>query len=41
MRRHPHGHRVAGFPRSVATEVLDKKRPALIPILDNEAIFGA
>ena len=26
---------------SVATKVLHKKRPKLIPILDNEAIFGA
>jgi uncharacterized protein DUF6308 len=30
-----------GFAASVATKVLHKKRPALIPILDNEAIFGA
>jgi hypothetical protein len=28
------------FAASVATKVLHKKRPALIPILDNEAIFG-
>ncbi len=28
-----------GFAASVATKVLQKKRPALIPILDNEAIF--
>jgi hypothetical protein len=28
-----------GFAASVATKVL--QRPALIPILDNEAIFGA
>ena len=26
---------------SLATKVLHKKRPALIPILDNQAIFGA
>ena len=30
-----------GFAASVATKVLHKKRPDLIPILDNEAIFGA
>jgi len=30
-----------GFAASVATKVLHKKRSALIPILDNEAIFGA
>jgi formate dehydrogenase maturation protein FdhE len=30
-----------GFAASVATKVLHKKRPKLIPILDNEAIFGA
>jgi hypothetical protein len=30
-----------GFAASVATKVLHKKHPALIPILDNEAIFGA
>ena len=30
-----------GFAASVATKVLHKKRPALIPILDNEAIFGS
>jgi hypothetical protein len=30
-----------GFAASVATKVLHKKRPELIPILDNEAIFGA
>ncbi|MGH9089784.1 MAG: DUF6308 family protein [Acidimicrobiales bacterium] len=30
-----------GFAASVATKVLHKKRPVLIPILDNEAIFGA
>ena len=30
-----------GFAASVATKVLHKKRPALIPILDNQAIFGA
>jgi hypothetical protein len=29
-----------GFAASVATKVLHKKRPKLIPILDNEAIFG-
>jgi len=26
---------------SLATKTLHKKRPALIPILDNQAIFGA
>jgi len=30
-----------GFAASVATKVLHKKRPSLIPILDNKAIFGA
>ena len=30
-----------GFAASVATKVLHKKRPALIPVLDNQAIFGA
>lgn len=30
-----------GFATSVATKVLHKKRPALIPVLDNQAIFGA
>jgi hypothetical protein len=30
-----------GFAASVATKVLHKKRPYLIPILDNQAIFGA
>lgn len=30
-----------GFAASVTTKVLHKKRPALIPILDNQAIFGA
>ena len=30
-----------GFGASVATKVLHKKRPELIPILDNQAIFGA
>jgi len=30
-----------GFGTSTATDVLHKKRPALIPILDNQAIFGA
>ena len=30
-----------GFATSTATKVLHKKRPALIPILDNQAIFGA
>ena len=29
-----------GFAVSVATKVLHKKRSVLIPILDNEAIFG-
>lgn len=30
-----------GFGASVATKLLHKKRPALIPVLDNMAIFGA
>ena len=30
-----------GFAASVATKVLHKKRPASVPILDNQAIFGA
>lgn len=30
-----------GFGASTATKVLHKKRPRLIPILDNQAIFGA
>jgi hypothetical protein len=30
-----------GFAASMATKVLHKKRPELIPILDNQAIFGA
>jgi hypothetical protein len=30
-----------GFGASVATKTLHKKRPALIPVLDNMAIFGA
>jgi hypothetical protein len=30
-----------GFKASIATKVLHKKRPQLIPILDNQAIFGA
>jgi hypothetical protein len=30
-----------GFAASVATKVLHKKRSSLIPILDNQAIFGA
>jgi hypothetical protein len=30
-----------GFAASVATKVLHKKRPSLIPLLDNQAIFGA
>jgi hypothetical protein len=30
-----------GFGASLATKVLHKKRPGLIPILDNQAIFGA
>lgn len=30
-----------GFGASTATKTLHKKRPALIPILDNQAIFGA
>jgi hypothetical protein len=31
----------SGFGTSTATKVLHKKRPALIPILDHQAIFGA
>jgi hypothetical protein len=30
-----------GIAASVATKILHKKRPALIPIMDNQAIFGA
>lgn len=30
-----------GIATSVATKLLHKKRPSLIPILDNQAIFGA
>ena len=30
-----------GFGSSTATKVLHKKRPGLIPILDNQAIYGA
>jgi hypothetical protein len=30
-----------GFKASMATKMLHKKRPALIPVLDNKAIFGA
>ncbi len=30
-----------GLAASIATKILHKKRPKLIPILDNEAIFGA
>lgn len=30
-----------GFGASLATKVLHKKRPGLIPILDNQAVFGA
>ena len=30
-----------GFAASVATKVLHKKRPATVPILDNQAISGA
>jgi hypothetical protein len=33
--------RLKGFAASLATKLLHKKRPALIPILDNQAIFGA
>ena len=33
--------RWSGFGTSTATKVLHKKRAALIPILDNQAIFGA
>ena len=36
-----HVARWDGFAASVATKVLHKKRPLLIPILDNQAIFGA
>jgi hypothetical protein len=31
----------SGFGASVATKLLHKKRPHLIPVLDNQAIFGA
>jgi Family of unknown function (DUF6308) len=31
----------SGFGASLATKVLHKKRPTLIPVLDNQAIFGA
>lgn len=30
-----------GFAASLASKVLHKKRPSLIPLLDNQAIFGA
>ena len=30
-----------GFASSVATKLLHKKRPTLIPVLDNQAIYGA
>jgi hypothetical protein len=30
-----------GFASSVATKLLHKKRPSLIPVLDNQAIYGA
>jgi hypothetical protein len=30
-----------GFGASLTTKTLHKKRPALIPVLDNQAIFGA
>ena len=33
--------KIPGFATSVATKLLHKKRPALIPVLDNQAIFGA
>lgn len=33
--------RLPGFASSVATKVLHKKRPATIPVLDNQAIYGA
>lgn len=36
-----HVAQLPGFAASVATKVLHKKRPDLIPILDNQAIFGA
>jgi hypothetical protein len=32
---------IPGFAASAVTKVLHKKRPDLIPILDNQAIFGA
>jgi Family of unknown function (DUF6308) len=37
------GHiaRWPGFGASLATKTLHKKRPALIPVLDNQAVFGA
>ncbi len=33
--------KLPGFASSVATKVLHKKRPSLIPVLDNQAIYGA
>lgn len=36
-----HMARLPGFASSVATKVLHKKRPATIPVLDNQAIYGA
>jgi hypothetical protein len=33
--------RWSGFGTSTASKVLHTKRPALVPILDNQAIFGA
>lgn len=33
--------RLPGFASSVASKVLHKKRPATIPVLDNQAIYGA
>lgn len=34
------GQRGSGFGSSLATKVLHKKRPATIPILDNQAVFA-
>ena len=36
-----HMAQLPGFASSVATKVLHKKRPATIPVLDNQAIYGA
>lgn len=36
-----HMAQLPGFASSVASKVLHKKRPAIIPVLDNQAIYGA